>query len=33
LLSGGVAETAALEHAKQLLAAASSEVVVKRSRR
>ena len=33
MLSGGVAETAALEHAKQLLAAASSEVAVKRSRR
>jgi len=33
MLSGGVAETAALEHAKQLLAAASSEVAVKRTRR
>jgi DNA repair protein RecN (Recombination protein N) len=33
MLSGGVAETAALEHAKQLLAAAASEVAVKRSRR
>ena len=33
MLSGGVVETVALEHAKQLLAAASSEVAVKRSRR
>ena len=33
MLSGGVAETAALEHAKQLLAAAAAEVPAKRSRR
>ena len=33
MLSGGVAETAALEHAKQLLAATTSEVAAKRSRR
>ena len=33
MLSGGVAESAALEHAKQLLAAASAEVPAKRSRR
>ena len=33
MLSGGVAETAALEHAKQLLAATSIEAPAKRSRR
>ncbi len=33
MLSGGVAETAALEHAKQLLAAAAVEVPAKRPRR
>jgi DNA repair protein RecN (Recombination protein N) len=33
MLSGGVAETVALEHAKQLLAATTSEVAAKRSRR
>jgi len=32
-LSGGGAETAALEHAKQLLVATTSEVAAKRSRR
>jgi len=33
MLSGGVAETAALEHAKQLLAATATEAPAKRSRR